>query len=56
MGIDSAEVCGYPKIFFWAGRRRRSRPVPVGLQADSSNLLMHIESAKTITLEQRNFA
>jgi|SRR5215469_5955593 len=53
MGIDSAEVCASPKIFFWAGRRRRSRPVPVGLQAEPSNLLMHIDWAK-LTLATRN--
>jgi hypothetical protein len=56
MGIDSAKVCASPKIFFWAGRRRRSRPVPVGLQAEHSNLLMHIDWAKTSTLAAKNYS
>jgi hypothetical protein len=45
-----------PKYFFRAGRQYWSRPVPVGLQARPSNLLMHIDLAKTTALPQKSFA
>jgi hypothetical protein len=56
MGIDSAKVCASPKIFLGPVASYGSRPVPVGLQAEPSNLLMHIDWAKTSTLAVKNYS
>ena len=56
MPVKSVRVCASPKIFFRAGRQ-----LPVGgpfqdrLQAEPSNILMHIESAKTTAGPQKIF-
>lgn len=56
MGIRSAKVCGSPKIFFAAWSLATCRgPSRAGLQVKSSNILMHINSAKTTALPTKNW-
>ena len=55
MPIKSAKVCASTKIFFRAGHGLPVPAVPVGLQAEPSNLLMHIDRAKTIALAAKNY-
>jgi hypothetical protein len=55
MGIKSAEVCASLKIFFCAGHRLPGPPArPV--TSRPSNLLMHIDWAKTSALAAKNYS
>jgi hypothetical protein len=55
MDIKSAKVCTSPKIFFRASRRPPVAP-PSGRATNwPSNLLMHIDSAKTSALPPKSF-
>ena len=55
-GHRLGKVCASPKIFFGPVASYGSRPVPVGLQAELSNLLMHIDLAKSSTLAVKNYS
>jgi hypothetical protein len=52
MGIDSAKVCALPKKILCLAALWPVVPTPAG-RTQPSNILMHIESPKTIAPEQR---
>jgi hypothetical protein len=55
MPTKSAKVCALPKKILRSAVRRPVVSTAAG-RIKASNILMHIKSAKTIALEQRNFA
>ncbi len=55
MPIKSAKVCALPKRILCLPARWPVVPTSAG-RTQPSNILMHIESAKTIALEQKNFS
>jgi hypothetical protein len=55
MPTKSAKVCALPRRILRSAARRPVVFTSAG-RTQPSNILMHIKSAKTIALEQRNFA